>query len=56
VMSIRSLFVRFEGALAGWPDTILSVGLIASGIALILLGLFGPRWLKLFVAAWVWFP
>jgi len=50
------MFRQFETAISGWPDTILSTLLVASGILIILIGLFAPRTIKLLVAAWVWFP
>jgi len=53
---MKALFRSFEQSLSGWPDTILSVSLIASGIVIILVGLFAPRTIKLLVLAWVWFP
>lgn len=53
---VRALFQSFEQLLNGWPDTILSVCLVASGIAVIGVGLFAPRVVKLLVLAWIWFP
>jgi hypothetical protein len=53
---MRALFRSFEQSLSGWPDTILSVSLIASGIAIIVVGLAAPRTLKLLILAWIWFP
>ena len=53
---MKALFRNFEQILSGWPDAILSVSLVASGVAVILVGLFAPRTIKLLVLAWVWFP
>jgi hypothetical protein len=53
---VKALFRTFEQSLSGWPDGILSVSLIASGIVVILVGLFAPRAIKLLVLAWIWFP
>jgi hypothetical protein len=53
---VKTLFQNFEQFLSGWPDAILSVSLIASGIVVILFGLFAPRAVKLLVLAWIWFP
>jgi len=53
---MKVLFRSFEHSLSGWPDTILSVALVSSGIAIMLVGLFAPRAVKLLVLAWVWFP
>jgi hypothetical protein len=53
---VKALFRSFEQSLSGWPDTILSVSLVASGVAIILAGLFAPRTIKLLVLAWIWFP
>jgi hypothetical protein len=53
---VKALFRHFEQMLSGWPDAILSVALIGSGIVVILIGLFAPRTVKLLVLAWVWFP
>jgi hypothetical protein len=44
---MMALFRTFEQSLSGWPDTILSVSLVASGIAVILVGLIAPRSVKL---------
>jgi hypothetical protein len=30
--------------------------LVASGVAIILVGLLAPRTIKLLVLAWIWFP
>jgi hypothetical protein len=53
---VKTLFRSFEQSLSGWPDTVLSVSLVISGVAVIFVGLFAPRTIKLFVLAWVWFP
>jgi hypothetical protein len=53
---MKALFQSFERSLGGWPDTVLSVSLIASGIVVIGVGLFAPRTIKLIVLAWIWFP
>jgi hypothetical protein len=53
---VKALFRSFEQSLSGWPDTIVSVCLVASGVAIILTGLFAPRTIKLLVLAWIWFP
>jgi hypothetical protein len=53
---VRALFRGFEQSLSGWPDTILSISLVVSGIVAIGVGLFAPRTIKLLVLAWVWFP
>jgi hypothetical protein len=53
---MKALFRSFEQSLSGWPDTALSVSLVASGIAVIIVGLFAPRTIKLVVLAWIWFP
>jgi hypothetical protein len=53
---VKALFRSFEQSLSGWPDTVLSVSLVVSGIAVILVGLFAPRTIKLVVLAWIWFP
>jgi hypothetical protein len=53
---MKALFHSFEQSLAGWPDTVLSVSLVASGTAVIGIGLFAPRTIKLLVLAWIWFP
>jgi predicted membrane-bound spermidine synthase len=55
-VSMKALFRSFEQNLSGWPDTILSVALVTSGIAVILVGMFAPRTVKLLVLAWIWFP
>jgi hypothetical protein len=53
---VKALFRGFEQILSGWPDAILSVSLITSGIAVIGVGIFAPRTIKLLVLAWIWFP
>jgi hypothetical protein len=53
---VKDLFRSFEQSLGGWPDTVLSVSLVVSGIAVIAAGLFAPRTVKLIVLAWIWFP
>ena len=53
---MNALFRSFEQTLGGWPDTVLSVSLVVSGIAVILVGLFAPKTIKLVVLAWIWFP
>jgi hypothetical protein len=53
---VKALFQSFEQSLGGWPDAVLSVSLVVSGIAVIGVGLFAPRSLKLLVLAWIWFP
>jgi hypothetical protein len=54
--SVKALFHSFEQSLSGWPDTVLSASLIVSGIAVIGVGLFAPKTVKLVVLAWIWFP
>lgn len=53
---MRALFRSVEESLRGWPDNVLSVSLVTSGIVIIGVGLFAPRTIKLLVLAWVWFP
>ena len=53
---MKALFRSFEQSLSGWPDIVLSVSLVVSGIAIIMVGLFAPRTIKLVVLAWIWFP
>jgi len=53
---IEGWFHRFEEALDGWPDTLLSSALIVTGIGACLLALFGPRSAKVVALAWMWFP
>ena len=53
---MKALFQSFERILSGWPDTLLSVSLVLSGIAVVLVGLFAPKSIKLLVLAWIWFP
>jgi hypothetical protein len=53
---VKALFRGFEQSLSGWPDSVLSVSLVASGIAVILVGLFAPKTIKVVVLAWIWFP
>ena len=48
-VSMKALFRSFEQNLSGWPDTILSVALVTSGIAVILVGMFAPRTVKLLI-------
>jgi hypothetical protein len=52
---MKSLFHSFVQTLSGWPDTVLSVSLVVSGVAVILVGLFAPKTSKLVVPAWIWF-
>jgi hypothetical protein len=51
-----TLFAQAEASLRGWPDDLLTVGLIVTATGLILVGLFGPTLLKAAVLAWVLFP
>jgi hypothetical protein len=53
---VKAIFESFEQMLSGWPDAILSVSLITSGLVVILIGLFAPRAVKILVLAWIWFP
>jgi hypothetical protein len=53
---VRAIFRSFEQSLGGWPDTVLSISLVASGIAVIVVGLFAPRTVKVIILAWIWFP
>jgi hypothetical protein len=53
---VKALFHNFEQMLNGWPDAVLSVSLIGSGIFVIGVGLFAPRAVKLLILAWIWFP
>jgi hypothetical protein len=53
---LEGWFHRFEEALDGWPDTILSSALFLTGIGACLLALFGPRSAKVVALAWMWFP
>ena len=53
---MKALFRSFEQSLSGWPDAVLSVCLVVSGIVIIGVGLFAPRTIKLVVLAWIWFP
>jgi hypothetical protein len=53
---VKALFRSFEQSLSLWPDTVLSVSLVVSGVAVILVGLFAPSTIKLVVLAWIWFP
>jgi hypothetical protein len=53
---MKALFQSFEQSLGGWPDAVLSVSLVVSGAAVVLVGLFAPRAIKILVLAWVWFP
>jgi hypothetical protein len=53
---VKALFRSFEQSLSGWPDIVLSVSLVVSGIAIIMVGIFAPRTIKLVVLAWIWFP
>jgi hypothetical protein len=51
---VKALFRGFEQILGGWPGTILSVPLIASGIVEMGVGLFAPKAVLLLVLAWIW--
>jgi hypothetical protein len=53
---MKAPYRSFEQTLSGWPDTLLSVSLVVSGTAIILVGLFAPRTIKVVVLAWIWFP
>ena len=53
---MKALFRSVERSLSGWPDTVLSVSLVVSGIVVIIVGLFAPRTIKLVILAWIWFP
>lgn len=54
--SVKGWYYSLEQALNGWPDYLLSLAMIISGIVVILTGLFAPRWLKLVMLAWIIFP
>jgi len=55
-MGVIDFFRRVEAGLAGWPDTLLTVALLAvSGVG-IGVALFGPRSVKALVLAWFLFP
>jgi len=56
LVHLPPLIKQVDQALEGWPDTALTVLLVVLGTAVILLGLFGPRWLKPVIAAWVIAP
>jgi hypothetical protein len=50
------MFARLEAALQGWPDQLLTAGLIVTATVLIMVGLFGPVLLKAAVLTWALFP
>ena len=51
---LRAWYQQLEQALNGWPDYLLSM--VATGIVAIVVGIIGPRWLKLMMLTWMWFP
>jgi hypothetical protein len=53
---LKALFYSFERTLSGLPDTIISVCLVVSGIAIVAAAAFAPRTIKLLLLAWIWFP
>ena len=55
-MIVIDLFRRVEAGLAGWPDTLLTVALLAVSAAGIAVALFGPRSAKALMLAWFIFP
>jgi hypothetical protein len=55
-MILLDLFRRVEAGLAGWPDTLLTVALLALSGAGITVALFGPRSAKALMLAWFLFP
>jgi len=44
---LRAWYQQLEQALNGWPDHLLSLSMVATGIVAIVIGIIGPRWLKL---------
>ncbi len=55
-MIVIDLFRRLEAGLAGWPDTLLTVALLAVSAAGIAVALLGPRSAKVLMLAWFIFP
>ena len=55
-MIVVDFFRKLEAGLAGWPDTLLTVGLLAVSCAGIAVALFGPRSVKALMLAWFLFP
>jgi hypothetical protein len=53
---LRTWYQQLEQALNGWPDYLLSLSMVATGIVAIVVGTIGPRWLKLMMLTWMWFP
>ena len=49
-------FRRVEAGLAGWPDMLLTVALLAVSGAGIAVALFAPRSVKALILAWFLFP
>lgn len=45
-----------EKRLQGWPDELLTGGLVTAGLALIVLGVLAPTLVKALALAWVVFP
>lgn len=50
------MFDKFRQALAGWPDDLLTAGLVITAAVLLLVALFAPPIGKLAVLAWALFP
>jgi hypothetical protein len=55
-VGISTLFRRFERWLAGWPDSILTIALLAAAAVLVVVALAGRPLEKVVVASWVFFP
>jgi hypothetical protein len=55
-MILVDFFRRLEASLAGWPDTLLTIALLAVSGAGIAVALFGPRSAKALMLAWFLFP
>ena len=53
---LRAWYQQLEQALNGWPDYLLSLSMVATGIVAMVVGIIGPRWLKLMMLTWMWFP
>jgi hypothetical protein len=55
-MIVFDFFRKLEAALAGWPDTLLTVALLAVSGAGVAVALFAPRSAKALMLAWFIFP
>jgi CHASE2 domain-containing sensor protein len=55
-MIVIDFFRRIEAWLAGWPDTLLTLALLAVSSAGIAVALFAPRSAKALMLAWFIFP